>query len=304
MAREITTMEMHQVRYFLAVCETLNFTRAAEACNVTQPALTRAIQQLEEELGGLMIRRERGHTHLTDLGLLMQPHLARMLGEANAARSAAHGFLKLQAAPVKVGVMCTLGPMRFVKFLAIFREKYPGIEISLHEAGRSRLNEQLAAGEVDLALMAQPDPYEERYDVRPLYREHFVVAFSPGHRFDHQNAVRIADLAGEPYLTRVHCEYLEYLDGLCVQSGFKVNVAYRSEREDWIQSMVLAGLGVCFMPEHLPYIPGIQTRRVAEPDVVRAVSLVTVSGRRFSPAIAAFLDAVRRYDWKREMEND
>ena len=61
-------MEMHQIRYFLAVAETLNFTRAAEKCNVTQPALTRAIQKLEEELGGLLLRRERSLTHLSDLG--------------------------------------------------------------------------------------------------------------------------------------------------------------------------------------------------------------------------------------------
>ena len=69
-------MEMHQVRYFLAVARTLNFTRAAEQCNVSQPALTRAIQQLEEELGGLLLRRERKLTHLTDFGRLIQPIFA------------------------------------------------------------------------------------------------------------------------------------------------------------------------------------------------------------------------------------
>jgi len=71
-------MEMHQIRYFLAVCETLNFTRAAENCNVTQPALTRAIQKLEDELGGLLFRRERHLTHLTDLGRLMRPQLEQV----------------------------------------------------------------------------------------------------------------------------------------------------------------------------------------------------------------------------------
>src|ERR1043166_5326779 len=69
-------MEMHQVRYFLAVADTLNFTRAAEQCHVSQPALTRAIQQLEEEFGGLLLRRERKLTHLTDFGRLIEPHYA------------------------------------------------------------------------------------------------------------------------------------------------------------------------------------------------------------------------------------
>ena len=68
-------MEIHQVRYFLAVVETLNFTKAAERCNVSQPALTRAIQLLEHELGGLLFRRERANTHLTELGRMVLPHL-------------------------------------------------------------------------------------------------------------------------------------------------------------------------------------------------------------------------------------
>ena len=80
-------MEMHQIRYFLAVCETLNFTRAAEQCHVTQPALTRAIQKLEEELGGLLFRRERHLTHLTDLGRLLRPQLEQVWKRTEAAVS-------------------------------------------------------------------------------------------------------------------------------------------------------------------------------------------------------------------------
>ncbi len=68
-------MEMHQIRYFLAICECLNFTRAAEQCHVARPSLTRAIKKLEAELGGPLLRRERNHTHLTELGRLIRPHL-------------------------------------------------------------------------------------------------------------------------------------------------------------------------------------------------------------------------------------
>jgi len=83
---------MHRVRYFLAVAHTLNFTRAAELCNVSQPALTRAIQQLEEELGGLLLRRERKLTHLTDFGRLIPPHLRQVLADAEAAKTTAKRF--------------------------------------------------------------------------------------------------------------------------------------------------------------------------------------------------------------------
>ncbi|MDX1576049.1 MAG: LysR family transcriptional regulator, partial [Kiloniellales bacterium] len=85
-------MEMHQVRYFLAVCEALNFTRAAEACHVAQPSLTAAIKKLERELGGELFRRERSRTHLTDLGRLMKPHLEQIYAASEAAKADAYGF--------------------------------------------------------------------------------------------------------------------------------------------------------------------------------------------------------------------
>ena len=126
-------MEMHQVRYFLAVCETLNFTRAAENCNVSQPALTRAVHKLEEELGGLLLRRENNLTHLTDFGRLVRPHLEQMMTQAEAAKSTATQFLRMDSAPINLGVMCTVGPMRFMGFLAEFRMTHPGCEVTLIE---------------------------------------------------------------------------------------------------------------------------------------------------------------------------
>src|ERR671933_236265 len=134
-------MEIHEIRYFLAVCRTLNFTRAAEQCNVTQPALTRAIQKLEGELGGLLFSRERGNTHLTDLGRLVQPHLEEVMARTRAAKEQATRFLRLESAQLRVGVMCTIGPLRFVGFLNRFRADCPDVELMLTEAVPERLSE-------------------------------------------------------------------------------------------------------------------------------------------------------------------
>src|SRR6478672_5421208 len=117
---------MHRVRYFLAVADTLNFTRAAELCNVSQPALTRAIQQPEEELGGLLLRRERKLTHLTDFGGLIQPHLRQVLADAEATKTTAKRFLSLYEAQIRLGIMCSLGPARFMSFIASFHAANPG----------------------------------------------------------------------------------------------------------------------------------------------------------------------------------
>jgi DNA-binding transcriptional LysR family regulator len=92
-------MELHQVRYFLAVASTLNFTRAAEQCNVTQPALTKGVQKLEHRLGGQLIHRERELTQLTDLGKEVLPMLERTLASAEAVRRTAKEFQRKEVAP-------------------------------------------------------------------------------------------------------------------------------------------------------------------------------------------------------------
>jgi DNA-binding transcriptional LysR family regulator len=290
-------MEMHQVRYFLALCETLNFTRAAEICNVSQPALTRAVRKLEEELGGLLLRREHLLTHLTDFGRLVRPHLEQMMAEAEAAKSTAMHFLQMDNAPINLGVMCTVGPIRFMSFLAEFRATHPGCEVTLIEGVPGHLAELLLDGKLDLAVMAQPEPFTDRLEIRPLYCERFCVAFPMGHRFCEKNRVSIADVAGETYLLRINCEYQDHLNERCREHGFALRIGFRSEREDWIQTMVAAGFGICFIPEFSPTIPGVITRVVADPEVVRQVSLVSIAGRRFSPVVAAFARAIRGYKW-------
>jgi DNA-binding transcriptional LysR family regulator len=293
-------MEMHEIRYFLAVCETLNFTRAAERVNVTQPALTRAIKKIEDEFGGLLFRRERNRTHLTDLGQLVRPQLEEVLRRSEAVKVAARGFLKLDNAPLKLGVMCTIGPLRFMSFLSQFRADHRGIELTLAEGVPGHLTKMLFAGELDVAIMAQPEAFDERLNLHPLFREPYVIAFPPSHRFSQMNAVPISAIAGEDYLLRVNCEYKDYIGDVCRSVGFETAKVYRSEREDWIQAMVLAGMGITFMPAFSPLIPGLLTRVVVDPEISRDVMLATIAGRRFSPAVATFVRAVKAYKWPTE----
>jgi DNA-binding transcriptional LysR family regulator len=96
-------MELHEIRYFLAMCDALNFTRAAERCHVTQPALTRAIQKLEAEFGGLLFSRERNRVHLTELGRLVQPNLEDALSRTVTAKTEAGRFLRLESADLRIG---------------------------------------------------------------------------------------------------------------------------------------------------------------------------------------------------------
>lgn len=290
-------MEMHQIRYFLAVAETLNFTKAAEHCNVTQPALSRAIQQLEQEVGGLLLRRERTLTHLTDLGRLMRPYLEQILRQAEEAKQQAKGFLKLDQAELRLGVLNSIGPLNFTSFLGGFHHRHPGVRLVITEGSPQRLVEMLQQGELEVAIMAQPVEFPERFDVEPLYEERFMVAFPPGHAFTKLAGVRLTDMDGQAYVRRLSCEYRAFIADRLKEKGCKINVVYQSEREDWVQTMIVAGLGVSTLPEYSPILPGLMTRPYVDPEIRRTVSLVSVSGRRHSPALAAFVKAVKSFDW-------
>ena len=111
-------MEMHQIRYFLALCDELNFTRAAQISNVSQPSLTRAIKMLEEELGGPLFHRERANTHLSELGRTVKPYLQQVYREAEKAKRQAEDFVRLKQTPLRLGLMCTIAPNQMLEFIA------------------------------------------------------------------------------------------------------------------------------------------------------------------------------------------
>jgi LysR family transcriptional regulator, hydrogen peroxide-inducible genes activator len=286
-------MDLHHVRYFLAVAAALNFTKAANNCNVSQPALSRAIQQLEKEVGGLLFRRERSFTHLTDLGNLMKPHFEQIMGEISDVKTTAKQFLTLEKANLNLGVLCTIAPTRFTGLLTHFGRSCPGISIRMFEGTPEKLAMLLEIGEIDIALMASSSKLAARFKSETLYEERFVIAFPTGHRFSGRNNIAMADLDGESYLQRLNCEFDAQIDGILQKQNVDMRTVYASEREDWIQNMVAAGLGVSFFPEFSAVLPGIQVLPVSEPEVSREVCLVTMAGRRHSPAVGSFLKSLR-----------
>jgi len=289
-------VEMHQVRYFLAVCEAQNFSRAAEACNVAQPSLTKAIKKLEEEFGGELFFRERHRTNLTDLGRRVKPHLEAVSAATVAAKADADGFRTEETTTIDLGVMSTIGPALMVDFFARLRQENPNLEINIQEAEGHDLLRALEEAEIDVGLVGLPNlPENLRY--LPLFRERYTVAFANGHPFEQMNAVPIAKLEGVDYLKRVHCEFSDHFEALGADNMFQGNIRYTSEREDWIQAMVLAGMGCSIMPEYLPMLPGISTRPITGPEVSRTISLVTVAGRRHSPALNNMIRLAGLFSW-------
>ena len=289
-------MEMHQIRYFLTACDTLNFTRAAEQCEVSVPSLTRAIHTLEEELGGQLFRRERHLTHLTDLGRLMQQHLSAAQDATEAARREASRYAGADTR-LKMGVAATMPSRHLVAYLRALRSAAPDLELHIWEANCEELGDALTEGKVDLAIMTSP-AFSDPLRPTPVFRERYHVAFAPGHRYGQMNAVRMQEFEGEDYVKRLHCEFPSNFARLKVAKPYQaVRVRYVGEREDWVQAMVSAGLGMTVMPEFLPILPGIETRLIIEPEVHRQISFVTVAGRPHSRPVDLAVKTARSFAW-------
>jgi DNA-binding transcriptional LysR family regulator len=290
-------MEMHQARYFLAMCDSLSFTRAAEQCHVSQPALTLAIKKLEEEFGGPLFHREGHRLLLSELGQRIRPHVMNILDQADAAHLAATEFRLLHRAPLQLGVMSTIGPLRLAGLLAQFKAEHPGVELGVHEGALDDLAARLDAGRLDIGILHAPGGYPPSLRVQPLYKERYVVIVPPGHAFERQDTVRLADVSRQPYVDRLACELREMVMSLCGERQIELYASFRSEREDWVQGMVIAGMGFAFMPEYSVTHGGLLRRPLVEPAVERTVSLVHVVGRALSPAGMAFVRRAQAHRW-------
>jgi len=288
-------MEMSQVRYFLAVADELNFTKAAEKCNVAQPSLTRAIKLLEAELGGALFHRERANTHLSELGRMVIPHLQQLCDESQAAKRLAQDFSKLKNVALKFGVMCTISPTHLTELMGSVQTRYPTVELELTDSSAVQLQQKLLEGEIEMAIYALPGDTDERLHVLPLYREQMVIAVSPKHRLAGKNAVMPKDLNGERYISRINCEFNGHVMPQLDDIEFKT--IFRSERDDWVMAMIASGAGFGFMPEFCVNHAGVVARPLIEPEFWRDVNLVTVRGRPHSPAVGALVREAMRIKW-------
>ncbi|MFK7740112.1 MAG: LysR family transcriptional regulator [Planctomycetota bacterium] len=281
-------MELQQVRYFLAVCDTKNFTRAAERCYVSQPALTSAIKKLEQELCGPLFVRERAGAKLTTLGHSVRPRFEEMIEQIGRVEDIARDHRLLKRVPLRLGILETLGPNRVAVQLEQFRSQAPEVEFELEMAPRAELLARLEEAELDVVL-ANADGSEPAWaTVQDLYEEPYVVVLPPNHRLAARESIALADLSGERYIDRLGCELREQLNQVCEQQNVQLYAAYRTNREAWIECLVRAGLGFAFLPEHSVSSADTTKRPLVAPTVSRRVALMRFADRPMEPAGDAF----------------
>jgi len=290
-------MEMHQIRYFLAVCETLNFTRASEKCNISQPALTKAIQRLEQDLGGQLFDRTKNMVALSAFGSQMQPSLKNLYELACMTKMQALQIASEKVRKLRIGIMSTVAIRRLVGLLAAFERHSPDFLITYHDGNLMEMHDKLDKGEIDISICSTPYELPKRFSAIPLFEESFHIIFPPGHRFGKLKQIPLCEMDGEPYLSRANCEYSELVAEMMTDRGFESVVKHETPREDWIQDMVIAGMGVAYLPESIPLHTGLMHLPVIEPQLTRTISILTVSEREPTPEIRAFMKAAGKHDW-------
>jgi DNA-binding transcriptional LysR family regulator len=292
-------VELHQIRYFLALARSLNFTRAAEQCNVTQPALTKAVQKLEQELGGGLIHRERQLTQLTDLGKLVLPMLERAYAAAESVRTSAGEFQRKEIAPLKIAIGSSVSAAIIESPLVEVARFMPGLQVELVEAETEDVVEMLLNGDVNAAIAGDElGELPVRVDHWRLFRERFLVLMPRDSRHAELAAMPADVLEEAVWIERTGCESASQLWRNLFPAGIEPKIRHRGRQLDHLQYLVSAGLGLMLWPEHAPHLPSLVTRPILGDLLARDIRLLVVGGRRYSPALEALVKIARVHDWR------
>ena len=156
--------------------------------------------------------------------------------------------------------MCTIAPALLLDLVSAVQNRHPGVALQILDAAAPSLRDRLLDGDLEVAIYALPEvPQDDRLHYLSLFREQFMIVMHPQHRLAAQSEVKVRDLDGERYLSRVHCEYGGPADRIFDEQRVDCATVYESERDDWILAMAAAGLGIGFMPQHCVNHPGCQS---------------------------------------------
>ena len=242
-------MEMHQLRYAVAVARTGNFSRAAEQCHVSQPSLSQQILKLEEELGERLFDRTKREARPTPHGEAFLRRALRILEEVDAAHREAEEAKQLLSGTVTIGAIPTIAPYLLPGAIESFLGLFPGIEVVIHEETTAGLLKLLHRHEIDFCVMSPPFPMD-RIESLTLMEEELRLALPPLHPLGRKKSISAGDLSGERLivLQEGHCLGDQVL-GFCTRGDLKPRISFRSAQLETIRSMVSAGMGLSLVPE-------------------------------------------------------
>lgn len=240
---------LRQLQCLIAVADLLHFRKAAERLNLSQPALSAQVAQLEDHLGVLLLERTRRKVLLTPTGREVAERARAILRDVADLEAAARSAQAPLSGTLRLGVLRTLGPYLLPHMLGAMRENYPDLKLYLREEPRAQLLADLARGDLDMVLLHHAPHDDHHLSVTPLFREPLWAVLPLGHKLAAKTELAPADLAGEKLIL------LELGDGLrdpglalCRAVGAAEHPDFRATSLDALRQMVATGLGCTLLP--------------------------------------------------------
>ena len=288
-------MELDQLRYFLRIADLANFTRAAEELGVSQPALSRSMQRLEEELGQPVFERRRKSLSLTEAGTLLQGRAQQILSiiEDTKAEICDDG----RSGRIRVGAIPTIAPYFLPGVLRQFSKEFPRATIIVQENTTDALLKSCTQGEVDLAILALPVP--ARYlEVEELFEEELLLVLPPNHQLVKKERIKLSDVEPFPFvlLDEAHC-LSDNIVSFCRERSFQPVAVERTSQLVMVQELVSLAHGVSMIPamaRKLDQSDRRVYRSISGRKPTRTVAVVWNPYRFQSRLLQAFRERLRR----------
>jgi LysR family hydrogen peroxide-inducible transcriptional activator len=241
-------MELHQLRYLVAVAESHNFTAAAESCHVTQPTLSHQVRKLEEEVGEPLLQRRKKGAFLTPLGERIYRHALDILKNVESVRQAASSFSKDVQGLLKIGVIPTIAPYFLPDLLRLTQKRHPGIRFQMTEEPTEHLLASLGAGLIDLAILSPPIA-QDKLQTLDLFSDEFLLALPVNHFLGRSREISLRVLREQPMILMndAHCLRGQTVS-FCQRAGFAPKVFIQSSQLDTVLALVETGQGISLVP--------------------------------------------------------
>lgn len=237
-----------QLKYICAVAEHRHFSKAAEACFVTQSTLSASIQDLESQLDAVIFERNKKSVLITPLGERLLDQARVILGDVEDFVSIARAHEEALAGEIRLGVIPTIGPFLLPSLLSELRTQYTKLKLYLREDMSADLVQRLQQGKLDLILLAFPFPLPEIETVS-LFKDEFLLCLPPGHPLENAKRVKQKQLQGESLLLleEGHCLREHALEA-CKLEKAETDIVYQGNSLHTLVQMVANGLGVTLLP--------------------------------------------------------
>lgn len=238
-------MEIYQLRQLLAVAETGSFTRAAERLNVSQPALSAGISKLEDELGVILVHRDRRAVQLTKQGQRLAARARQLMEVCSIARAEMRANDTHET--IALGVMPSIPIAKISAIAKACVSAFPAISFDFREGHSAELHEMLGKGKLDLAFTSSLTDRDDSLQAR-LMEEPYMLACHVDHSLARRGSILLSDIDGEDFVLRTSCEARRATQDVMSERGIRTKVVARTAQDDRAFNLVAAGIGVALMP--------------------------------------------------------